>query len=1062
LRENIPGFNKSPQKEKSLKTKSLASADVKRGNALVKRSGLLLGVALAAAVLATGCPDGSTSDAAPALKGVLGQISGVVLDASTGLPLRGVTVEIAGKKATTDETGYYLLDNVIPNSAEDSYQISYYKSGYKAEQQGDVKVDAQEYKNKDPFYEKQVLDNLAYLFKTWLENTHPTVVAENGGDSLDTWTYSNGVYVNGGGSTVQVTESADGTPNFELLKGLDYTYKFGQSLTTVSLKPLTASLKGKIFLYTDGIDTATALTQAGLKIQFKETTTKTVDEETPSTKTYYGTGETKADGTFEVTGLPVHTDLKLVMPGFVEGEAYYDGKKPQTYDGTKFSEAKFTTVKDPSDVWNVYFKGKTDAAYIVDVTSGEAGAPLPPTAKITVKFSKAIDTKTFTASIKGLDSKEVKGVVDDAKEDLSFDVSWDTDNKVATLTPRNKLSSYAVGGVLPYSTDSAISIGDLEIYAKAADGSGVLDPEKPTEPVTETATTTTGVLDPEKPTEPVTETATTTTGVPSKPIGGPAKFKVYTEEGLKLLKAEIIAATGNAARAVLPIGGALKLTFSKAIAPLVGGTEFKFGKGTDKTAYVAAAYKVDAADAKIVYVYADKPIEADSSLSYTVYAADDTFNDKTTEDNVKVAGISGDNAFSSVFVENPYLGKSNPTDQDKYNADQVSTNVVISGANADWNNKEKIKLAFTDAATEVSPILSSVGTNKANWYYKSGSAYRVISNGSTPVDTEVELDGKELTIKLPDNLGGGGTFYPAFTFKVGENNYTIGPKDIHTSADEEVQITLAADDNADLNTPGDPIAAVQAPIFGVTGAAAISATVNAFTAITAAEDFTTRTLVGYVKSRSDPVWRRLSGADVSLTPSVVSGNTINAPAFNLGSIPAYKGNEVEVKWRGVSSDGRVIETPVRKIVFTDAAPSIAWSGSFREVDASPGNASTGGIAADKVTAALSGWKFADKTLRLNTDYKVDHLPTTGSLSLTLTVSPNRTSVEATLSGAASPHTAADSINNLTITFLYSAFETPQNAGYGADDANYTMSDESFNAEAIRGYSKSDIRINFID
>jgi hypothetical protein len=1010
-----------------LKAKSLISADIKRKNALARKSGLLLGAALAAAVLVSGCSDGSSdSSPEPAAKGVLGQISGVVVDASTGLPLSGVTVEVAGKKAVTDDTGYYLLDDVIPNSENAVYVVSYYKSGYAAQQVSGVNVNAGEYKTQDPFYEKQVIDNLTTLFETWLNNTHPNIA---GNSSLNTWTYTNGVYINGEGSTVQVTESADGTPNFELVKKLNYTYKFGQSLPTANLQPLTAALKGKIFLYTDSIDAAVTLTQAGLKIQFEYN------------DAYYGTGETKDDGTFEVTGLPAYANnLKLVITGFVEGEAYYDGKAPQVYDGNKFNSeavsATFSTKKDPSDTWNIYFKGKTDAAYIVNVSTGEAGAPLPPASKITVEFSKAIDTKTFTANINNLKhtvTKGVKEIIDEGyandREDLSFDVSWDADKKKATLTPRNKLSSYAAGGVLPYSVDSAISIGELEIYAKAADGSGVLDPENPTKAVTETAT-------PWYPT----------------PIDGPARFKVYTEEGLKLLKAEVIQAAGNAARAVLPIGGALKLTFNKAIAPLVGGTEFKFAFSEDTPfsfTEVKAAYKVDATDKKIVYVYADKPIGADTTLSYTVYAEDDTFNDKTTGLDVPVAGISGDSDADSIFVQNPYLGKT--TKQDEYNTKQIFTNVVIGDANAGWDRAEKIKIELMKTVT---------GVTDASWYYKTGTAYRAVSdkNESTSTTTStitpVTSNDKELTIALPDKLAGGGTFYPAFVFEVDSETYTIGPKARYPNADAEVQITLAADTTADLDTEGIFITSAQAPIFGVTSAAAINATAKAFTATYAAEDFDTRTLVGYIKSKSNPVWTALpTSANISLPPSIVSEKDIGVvPAFSLGSIPAYKGNEVEVKWRGVSSDGCIIETPARRIIFVEAMPSITWSDSFREED-------TGGgvIAQNQVTAVLSEWKFdaADRKLVKDTDYEIGNLPL--GLTLELTISHDRTTVNIKLSGIVPPpHGAANSINNLTITFKAPAFEQVNAAGYTANDGT------SINPEAIHNYTKNDIRITLID
>lgn len=988
------GFTKSSKdKEKLLKVKSLTSADVKRRNTLVKKRGLLgAALVLSATIVMTACSDSSSDGNSPSPtkgKGVLGQISGVVLDGSTGLPLKGATVEIAGKKATTDELGYYMIDNVIPNVAGNKYSVSFFKNGYAAEQREAEKVDASEYVTQDPFLEAAVLTNLKELFLAWVQNTHPNIAGNN---TLTTWTYSNGVYVNGEGATVQVT-SGDGTPNFELVKGLDYTYKFGQSLATISLKPLTASLKGKISLYTVDASDAVPLPQAGVKIQFKD-----------SADTKYGTGETKADGTFEVKGLPVYTDdLSLVIAGFVEGDAYYNGLTAQLLDGEKFVPAAFSTVKEASDVWNIYLQGKTDAAYIVDVSAGERGAPIAPTAHITITFSKAIDTKTFIAKIDGM-SGNAKGV--GASEKLTFDAAWDVDKKIATLTPREKLSSYATA-TLPYAKDNSASIGTLGIYAKAADGSDILDPENPTIDITETAPFTTAV---------------------------------YTAEGIKLVEVEIIAnPTGNAARAILPVGGALKLAFNKEVAPLAGDTFFKIGT-------VDAAYKVDAADAKVVYVYADKPIASDSSLTYKVYAKDDTFNDTTTQAAVTVSGLSG-GVYEPVIVKNPYLGKTTP--QDEYNASQLSTNVVIGGANNGWDRTKEIKIEFTDVVSAISSLIPTATADRADLYYKEGGAvYRVTAKGTDSYAPTTTTAGNVLTIALPTALAlaGGKTFYPAFTFTVNSKAYKIGPKAIYPDAVEEVQITIAPETTADLDVAGVNIAAVNASIFGVYGSSAVAATTRAFTANTAAEDFKQRSLIGYVKSTSNPVWTALSNANLPVGPLVSDGSSIPVPAFNLGTTPAYKNNNVEVKWRGVSSTGRIIETAARKIVFTRAKPSITWANSFAEAPANNGSV-TGAV-----TATANGWKFASAgPLTQGVHYTVNNLP--AGLTPVISVDAARTIATVSLSGNAASHAPTNSVNNLTVTFDTAAFETVTSFGYGAGDGALT-------ADMITDYSNNNISVTF--
>jgi hypothetical protein len=859
LWENIRALPKAHKgKEKPLKVKSLSSADVKRKNTLVKKSGLLLGAALVliAAVFMTACSDGSSdgnSSSPTKGKGVLGQISGVVLDASTGLPLKDVTVEIAGKKTATDDLGYYVIDDVISNVQDGKYTVVYYKSGFAPELKT-ASVDAGEYVKQEPF------TKLKELFDAWIKSAHPDL---SQAEQLSTWTYSNGVYVNAEGTTVQVTESAAGIPNFELVTGLDYTYKFGQSLATVNLKPLTASLKGKIFLYTTAVNEAVTL-KAGVKIQFSYGT--------EGNEKVYGTGETNDEGAFEVTGLPAYaTGLSLSIANFAEGNAYYDGTA-SFFDGEKFTTATFETAKEASDVPDIYLQGKTDAAYIVDVSAGEPGAPIQPTANITITFSKPIDTKTFTAKIDV--SENAKGEVSD--ESLTFDATWDGNKEIATLTPREKLSSYTTA-MLPYSKDSAVSIGTLKIYAKAADGSGILDPENPT----------TAIEDEDD-----------------------KRFEtnVYTEEGIKLLQVEIIAnPTGNAARVVLPVGGALKLTFSKEVASLAGDTSFKIDE-------VDAAYKVDATDAAIVYVYADKPIGSDVSLTYKVYAADDTFNDTTTDTDVKVEGISG-GAYEPVIVKNLYLGKT--TSQDKYNAEQLSTNVAISGANANWDRTKKIKIEFTDTVSDIKSLISSTEENKADLYYNEGAVYRVTAKGSDDYAPTLSANNTSvLTITLPPelHLAGGKTFYLAFTFTVDNKTYKIGPKAIYPDAVEEVQITTAPDKAADLEA-GLSIATTNATISGTSNTAAVPATPDAFTANEEVEDFTTRPLIAYVKSISNPVWTALTGVTLSLEPKVSNNDSIAAPAFNLGTTPAYNSNKVQVKWRGISSTGRIIETEAQTITF---------------------------------------------------------------------------------------------------------------------------------------------------
>jgi hypothetical protein len=53
-------------------------------------------------------------------------IKGVVTDASTRLPIPGVTVVLAGNSVNTDAGGNYVFDNITPGT----YTISFTKTGY--------------------------------------------------------------------------------------------------------------------------------------------------------------------------------------------------------------------------------------------------------------------------------------------------------------------------------------------------------------------------------------------------------------------------------------------------------------------------------------------------------------------------------------------------------------------------------------------------------------------------------------------------------------------------------------------------------------------------------------------------------------------------------------------------------------------------------------------------------------------------------------------------------------------------------------------------------------------
>ena len=55
-----------------------------------------------------------------------GTLTGVVTDATTGLPINGVTVSLSGVTTTTDSGGNYGFTNITPGT----YTLTFTKSGY--------------------------------------------------------------------------------------------------------------------------------------------------------------------------------------------------------------------------------------------------------------------------------------------------------------------------------------------------------------------------------------------------------------------------------------------------------------------------------------------------------------------------------------------------------------------------------------------------------------------------------------------------------------------------------------------------------------------------------------------------------------------------------------------------------------------------------------------------------------------------------------------------------------------------------------------------------------------
>ena len=602
---------------------------------------------IAGLVVLAGCPNPSSSDSRD-IGSVVGQISGVVYNSVTAQPIKDVVVELGTTSVKTDANGAYLFKDVEPGV----YTVSFVKEGFQFRTKN-VMVNAEEYKNKDPFLEKEILLKQLDILEEWVKSQ--AVVPEGGAAS--NWTYTNGIWIDGEGAAVKVTNESDKFVIEPLF--LEANYSYGIPMYITGLAPLTGAITGKIDLFKtprgdilkESISEAEPIPE-GVEVWFEDTSSQIgwganaaaqpeyngTTSETANVK--YGPGYTKADGTFEISGLPVGKALKLILNGFITDDGnYFSGKTIYTYSYVAAAELAFVAAPSTFMAENNEGKGFTNIGVFYLFTEGKFAVitanstgtpvnPLNPTSEITVRFSEPIDPASFSAIL------QVTGNAVGGTSAMNLTTSWNTAGDTVTLAPADRNTGF-LRISFPYSVNKSLPIGHLRISGKSKGGAEIL----------------------------ATVLTAASSGVP-----------VYTEEGLKIVSIDI-APVGYERIAIST--KAVKITFSKEVNPATA--EFRWG--ATWAAGRKAEFVADA-DRKSLTVLTDLMADG-NGLFFNVSAAADANDIANGED-------SGTGVTYTMIKAQPLTLVATNLYADKTGAVILST-----GENANFTFTNQITLQFS-------------------------------------------------------------------------------------------------------------------------------------------------------------------------------------------------------------------------------------------------------------------------------------------------------------------------------------------------------------------------------
>jgi hypothetical protein len=593
----------------------------------------LAAVSVAFGLTVLSCDNTTGSSSGKSYTGVLGELSGVVFDEITGLPIQGVLVSAGERKAYTDAAGAFTVDNIIPGT----YTVSYTKAGYRIATQTGIQIDANKYKADDPYLEVDAYNKYYTLFTTWLASrtdVQKELAKEDQPDfygSTGNWTYNGGgEFVSEQGDIVVTYNDASGDFDFTFdptgVKKLDYTYRYGYTLKVVALKPLNAGFDGEIKIvlaHTGSVAKPAPIPiPAGISVWFTDTSITTPYNPSPVGETGADDtiavagiykAETDKNGKFSVVGLPVNTEFTVTVNNFAHTEGaetfYFNGTILYKLDETAFTPTSLGNVLTLADgtftLPPIVLYAEKEVIFVTDYKAGSLATPLPvrgEEAKIEVTFSEPLDITTFSALLHDNSTFNGYGDVRLTAE------SWSEDSKTVTLVAAEKPGANYTTTTLPFNVFTNLAdvepTGTLTLKAKKKDGTEAFIA---------------------------------------------ASVPVYTEEKIKLLSVDIVEPTDPAlerpARALytVKLNGAVKLTFSKPVAANDTKTKFTFG-GTNAAAYGEPDYKIAE---NVVYVYVDRKIPlslftAGLYVDWQVVAAahpDDIKNGDTTSQYFTTDGL---------------------------------------------------------------------------------------------------------------------------------------------------------------------------------------------------------------------------------------------------------------------------------------------------------------------------------------------------------------------------------------------------------------------------------------
>jgi hypothetical protein len=418
----------------------------------------------------------------------------VVYDRISGQPVEGVTVTIEGSsgRTATGANGAYWFKNIRPGT----YTVAFSKDGYRLKT-APVTVNPNQYTDDDPFKEWQALQWEYAALQEWIKLQGSPIPGYDGMAGDISWTYQNGVWVSGTGTTA-VAYTVEGGPRQYQVKpvSLDYQYSKAIPLYLTGLTPLSGGIKGRVSLVFTRYDQSLTVpgdTQPaeGAVLWFEEVDgyvlgTGNSDGQGNETKikALYGPVTTGSGGYFELPGLPGETAFKLYAgTGFTrqkDGREYFfpvdEAYRVTEGELKSLSSHSIRTAADAGelavvDAGPIYLFTAGEFAYVTSISAGTPSLPLALNGGVKLTFNRPIDPAAFSALFTtGTGLENNTGLADGLSSPLS--PLWASNNQEVTLTLQRTMEGNLQPG-FPYSRDQNLPAGTITITAKTLDGSAV-------------------------------------------------------------------------------------------------------------------------------------------------------------------------------------------------------------------------------------------------------------------------------------------------------------------------------------------------------------------------------------------------------------------------------------------------------------------------------------------------------------------------------------------------------------------------------------------------------------